>query len=163
MVTLIVVPRVNGSLEFHSHRENANEDVISFANKVENCFMILIGTLDEYLDYQKCTILIEILQSQVSNVSLTNLNRDLAIVLKSRNPTTIEDAFRSALNEEQETKSRFAISKYRDVSNSNSKYCTFCDINVHTLFKSRKRQQNKKYSSNLFTAKYFLLKIPKFH
>ncbi|KAL3274657.1 hypothetical protein HHI36_016037 [Cryptolaemus montrouzieri] len=131
-------------LELHSCKQNANEGVISFANRVENCYIKLLGTLDDTLDDERRNIHTEMLQTQALNVFLMGLNREVAMIVKARNPNTLEDAIRLALSEEQELKSRLEITRYQNVGNSNSRFCTNCNRNGHTSFNCRSQNQSRK-------------------
>ncbi|KAL3273397.1 hypothetical protein HHI36_014843 [Cryptolaemus montrouzieri] len=79
---------------------------MSFANRVENCYIKLLSTLDESMEEEKRKNYTEILQDQALYVFLMGLNRDLAVVVKARSPITLEDAIRIAVNEEQETRKK---------------------------------------------------------
>ncbi|KAL3274338.1 hypothetical protein HHI36_015737, partial [Cryptolaemus montrouzieri] len=131
-------------LELHSCKQNANEGVISFANRVENCYIKLLGTLDDTLDDERRNIHTEMLQTQALNVFLMGLNREVAMIVKARNPNTLEESIRLALSEEQELKSRLEIARYQNVGNSNSRFCTNCNRNGHTSFNCRSQNQGRK-------------------
>ncbi|XP_066144748.1 uncharacterized protein [Euwallacea fornicatus] len=102
-------------LELHSCNQNTNEDVISFANKVENCYIKLLGTLDETASEGHRQGYTELLQKQALSVFLAGLNRDIALIVKAGNPTSLEDAIQLALNEEKEIKSLKEISSVTEV------------------------------------------------
>ncbi|KAL3267627.1 hypothetical protein HHI36_024214 [Cryptolaemus montrouzieri] len=108
-------------LELNPCKPNLNEDVTSFSNRVGNCYLKLSSTLDNYIEPAKCVIYTKISQNQALNVFLMELSRDLAIIVKARNPDPLEDTIRMALNEDQESKSRLEISKYQNVGNSPNK------------------------------------------
>lgn len=138
-------------LELHSCKQNPNEDVISFANKVENCYVKLLGSLDHTVSDEKREGYAELLQGQALSVFLMGLNRDISLIVKSRNPETLEDAIQLALNEEREIKSLREISKYQNVNSNFTRHCTFCNKNGHTSFNCRNKPQTRTYSQNRFT------------
>lgn len=123
-------------LELNSCKQNLHENVMTFASKVENCYVKLLNTLDESLSREARNACINLLKSQALNVFITGLNKDLTILVKSQCPKSLEDAISIALNEEQELKSKFEIQKYQNISNINSNYrhCTNCNKSGHTSY-----------------------------
>lgn len=84
-------------LELHSLRQILGETVISFASKVENCHIKLINISDLFVDAKEaCT---KIIKNQSRNVFIRKLNKELSLILKSRNPDSPEKVI--ALAEEQ--------------------------------------------------------------
>ncbi|XP_072377243.1 uncharacterized protein [Diabrotica undecimpunctata] len=134
-------------LELHSCRQNQTESVMSFANRVEDCYVKLLSTISEP-DELKRTVHTEILQNQALNVFLLGLNKEIALVVKARKPTTLENAISIALTEEQELKSKSEIFKYQNIGNSNPKYCHNCNKNGHTSQHCRLKIQSSSSSSN---------------
>lgn len=98
-------------LELHSCKQGNNESVMSFSNRIENCYIKLLSTMDLDMSAENRKIYTEILQQQALNVFLMGLCQDIAVIVKSRYPKNLEDAVRLALNEEQETKSKSEIAK----------------------------------------------------
>lgn len=121
-------------LELNSCKQGLRENVMSYAAKIENCYIKLINSLDENLTREAREACVNLLKSQALHVFVTGLNRDLALIVKSQRPGTLEDAIAIALAEEQEEKSRLEISKYQIVNNSSVKHCTFCNKTGHTSF-----------------------------
>ncbi|KAJ8935656.1 hypothetical protein NQ314_012705 [Rhamnusium bicolor] len=133
-------------LELNSCKQNAGESVISFSNKVENCYIKLINTLDISLSKEARNACVDLLQNEAMNVFTTGLQKEISILVKSQKPDTLEKATAIALNEEQELKSKFEISKYQNINNSSAKHCTNCNKPSHTFFNCRyNRNQNSKY------------------
>lgn len=52
-------------LELNSCKQNANESVISFSNKVENCYVKLLNSLDDNLDKKAREACINLLKNEV--------------------------------------------------------------------------------------------------
>lgn len=73
---------------------------------------------------------------------LAGLNREIALVVKSRDPDSLEDAVQLALNEEREIKSLREISKYQTINNSNARHCFNCNRSGHTTQNCRNRPPN---------------------
>lgn len=130
-------------LELNSCRQNHNEDVVSFANKVEDCYIKLINSVDSNLSKEARTACIQLLKNEALSVFLTGLNKDLSLIVKSQKPDSLEKAISLALTEEQEQKSKLEIHKYQNVNNSFAKLCNFCNKPGHTTFNCRFRQNQK--------------------
>lgn len=134
-------------LELHSCKQNPNEDVISFANKVENCYIKLLSTLDEAASAEHREGYADLLQKQALSVFLAGLNRDISLIVKSRNPISLEDAVQLALNEEREIKSLREISKYQNINNSNARHCFNCNRSGHTTQNCRSRPSHPNFAT----------------
>lgn len=127
-------------LELHSCKQNFNESIMIFANKVENCYIKLLNSLDATLSAEAREACVNMLKMQALNVFLTGLNKELSILVKSQKPETLESAISIALSEEQELKSKSEIQKYQNVNNSFSKLCSFCNKTGHSNFNCRYKQ-----------------------
>lgn len=121
-------------LELNSCRQNPKESIISYANKVENCYIKLINSLEDNLTTNAREACVNLLKSQALNVFITGLNRDIALIIKSQRPESLEEAINLALIEEQEQISKSEIYKYQQVNNTSTKHCTFCDKTGHSSF-----------------------------
>lgn len=108
-------------LELCSCRQNFGESVLSFSNKVENCYIKLLSTLDETLDSDKREIYSSMFKEQALNVFIAGLNKDLSLITKSQKPNSLEMAISLAMQEEQEQKSKLEISKFQNLNINNSK------------------------------------------
>lgn len=138
-------------LELSSCKQNHNESVLAYANKVENCYIKLINSLDSTNQTQEARqACVELLKSQALSVFITGLNRDLNLILKALQPKTLEDAISMAVVEEQELKSKNEISKFQNLNISNTKHCYKCNKPGHTVVNCRVRSfsgpnQNPKF------------------
>lgn len=123
-------------LELHSLRQLPADNVITFSNKVENCYIKLLNTLDSNLSREAREACTTLLKNQALNVFIRGLNKDISILLKSRNPNTLEEAVALALAEEQEQLSNLEIQK--------QVFCNICKRNNHSTANCRyKNDQNK--------------------
>ncbi|XP_050518958.1 uncharacterized protein LOC114346296 [Diabrotica virgifera virgifera] len=96
-------------LELHSLRQMPSENVMSFSNKVENCYIKLINPLDPNLSPDARNACTKLLKNQALNVFIRGLNKDLSILIKARNPDSLKKAVAVAVAEEQEQLSRQEI------------------------------------------------------
>lgn len=124
-------------LELNSSKQEMNENVMSFATKIENCYVKLINSLDDSLSEEARSACINLLKNEALNVFLTGLNKELSLIVKSQKPTSLESAIALAVNEEQEQKSKLEISKYQNINSSSAKFCNFCNKSGHTSFNCR--------------------------
>lgn len=76
-------------LELHSLRQLSTENVMSFSNKVENCYIKLLNTLDSSLTTEAREACTSLLKNQALNVFIRGLHKDLSILVKSRNPDSL--------------------------------------------------------------------------
>lgn len=130
-------------LELTSCKQNIGENVISYSNKIENCYIKLINSLDPKLPQVARKACIELLKNEALNVFITGLNKDLNILVKSQNPDTLEKAISVALNEEQELKSKQEMFRYQSVNNSSARLCFNCNKPGHTTINCRfKKNEN---------------------
>ncbi|XP_050519475.1 uncharacterized protein LOC126893387 [Diabrotica virgifera virgifera] len=120
-------------LELHSLRQMPSENVMSFSNKVENCYIKLINTLDPNLSPDARNACTKLLKNQALNVFIRGLNKDLSILIKARNPDSLEKAVAVAVAEEQEQLSRQEIFR---------PFCNICKRNNHS-------SNNCRYKNNL--------------
>ncbi|XP_050303799.1 uncharacterized protein LOC126741437, partial [Anthonomus grandis grandis] len=145
-------------LELTSCKQNIGESVISYSNKVENCYIQLINSLDMDLAKEAREACVHLLKSQTLNVFITGLNRELGILVKSQNPDSLEKAISIALNEEREQKSKIEISKYQSVNNSTTRHCFNCNKPGHTTINcrfNRNQRQNSFSHQNSFNKNPF--------
>lgn len=142
-------------LELNSCKQNFGESVISFSNKIENCYIKITNALDVNLSKEAREACINLLKNEALNVFITGLQKDIAVLVKSQKPDTLEKAIAVALNEEQEFKSKQEIFKYQNINNSHAKHCTNCNKAGHTLFNCRfNRNQNFKFKQNEHNIRY---------
>ncbi|XP_025829875.1 GATA zinc finger domain-containing protein 14-like [Agrilus planipennis] len=136
-------------LELNSCKQNTNENVMSYANKVENCYIKLINSLDQNLSREAREACVNLLKNQALNVFVTGLQNNLSIIVKSLKPESLEDAIAFALNEEQEQKSRLEIQKYQNVHNNIAKLCSFCNKSGHSSFNCHFNKNNSHRQHNV--------------
>lgn len=130
-------------LELTSCKQNPGESVISYSNKIENCYIKLINSLDPKLPLVARQACIDLLKNEALNVFITGLNKDLNILVKSQNPDSLEKAISVALNEEQEFKSKQEMLRYQSVNNSSARLCFNCNKPGHTTINCRyKKNEN---------------------
>lgn len=121
-------------LELNSCRQTANENVRSYANKIERCYINLLKTLDKNLNNEGKRACIDLLRNQALNAFLMGLNRELAILVKSREPRTLEEAITLAQSEENEYLSKTEISKFQRVNDQTTRHCIHCNKPGHSSF-----------------------------
>lgn len=142
-------------LELTSCKQNPGENVISYANKIENCYIQLINALDTELPPVAREACVNLLKNEALNVFITGLNKDLNILVKSQTPNTLEKAISIALNEEQELKSKLEIHKYQAVNNSSAKLCFNCNKPGHTTINCRFQRNSYHFSRNQPNIRHF--------
>ncbi|XP_028157301.1 uncharacterized protein LOC114350633 [Ostrinia furnacalis] len=137
-------------LELSSCKQDYNENVLAYANKVENCYVKLINSLESNQSPAARQACVELLKSQALSVFITGLNKDLNLILKALQPKTLEDAISMAVIEEQQLKSKNEISKFQNINATNTKHCYKCNKPGHTVVNCRVRtfsgpKQNTKF------------------
>ncbi|CAG9796680.1 unnamed protein product [Diatraea saccharalis] len=136
-------------LELSRCKQNYNENVIQYANKVENCYIKLINSLDAYNqspDARKACV--DLLKSQALSVFITGLKIDLNLKLKALQPKTLQDAISLAVVKEQQLKGKNEISKFQNLNISNTIHFHKCNKPDHTTVNCRVRsftEPNKKF------------------
>lgn len=121
-------------LELHSCRQNRNESVHDYSNKIENCMVKLINSLDSSMTRVELAACEKLIRNQTLNVFISGLVDPLITIVKSQNPKCLEDAFDIALAEERETISRRETQKFRNVSSYDETRrlkCSVCGRNGH--------------------------------
>lgn len=99
-------------IELNSCKQH-NDDVLNYSQKVESIYVKLLNTIDKTKDSKE--VYTEIYREQALSVFINGLNKDLSILLKTRQPKTFEDAIAYALNEERELKNK-------NVDNASTKF-----------------------------------------
>jgi Retrotransposon gag protein len=122
-------------LELHSLRQLSGDSVMSYANKVENCYIKLLNTLDPDLSTEAKSACTQLIKNQALNVFIRGLNRDLSILIKSRNPESLESAVALAVAEEQEQLSK------QEMFRPFQSYCNICKKNNHSTSNCKFRNQ----------------------
>lgn len=137
-------------LELNSCKQNPSESVMAYSNKVENCYIKLINSLDDSLTKEARSACLDLLKNQALNVFISGLNKDLSLIIKASRPESLENAIALALNEEQELKSKLEISKYTNVNNNFVKHCNLCNKSGHTSYNchSNKNRNIRQIQSN---------------
>lgn len=142
-------------LELHSLRQIQGETVISFANKVENCYIKLINALDSDLSIDAKEACTKLIKNQSLNVFIRGLNKDLSLMVKSRNPDSLEKAISLALAEEQELislqemfKVNCNICKKSNHSTSNCRYKNQPERNIRYFQNKNPNQNPQNYDRN---------------
>lgn len=87
-------------LELSSCRQNVNETVLSYANRIENCLIKLTNSLDNYLTVVEHAACIKLLKTQALNVFIMGLDKDISMIVKAQKPDSLEDAIQYAIAEE---------------------------------------------------------------
>lgn len=136
-------------LELNSCKQLFKENVRSYSNKIENCYIKLLNSLDENLDDTSRTACVNLLKNQAMNVFITGLNRELNLLVKAQKPESLEEAISIALAEEQEQLSKSEISKYQQLNNNIAKHCNYCDKSGHTSFNCYKNVKIKQEPRNV--------------
>lgn len=147
-------------LELNSLRQNYNETVLSYSNKVENCYIKLLNSLDESLEDEARKACSQLLKNQALSVFICGLHKDISLIVKAQKPKDLETAIAIALSEEQETKSKNEIQKFQNLSSNKfqnlNKFCSICNKNNHNTnncrFKSNsntfQKPPNIRYMNN---------------
>jgi uncharacterized protein (UPF0212 family) len=122
-------------LELNSCKQGHNENVLNYSNRIENCYIKLIKSLDQNLTKEAREANVELLKRQALNIFISGLNPQLHILLKSQKPNNFEEAISVAISEEQEIKSRHEMTSKR--YENNIKRCSKCNMNGHLAFQCR--------------------------
>lgn len=144
-------------LELHSCRQNFNEDVMSYANRVETVLQKLIDSVIIGEENQIIKLAHEnLLKTQAQNVFMLGLKGPIATVVKARNPKTFEEAISLAFSEERELLSKNEIFKYQRANESNVLKCSTCNKLGHitsqcTSYKNFTRLNKDKTNQVHFT------------
>lgn len=91
---------------FYSSRQGQNEDVMHFADRVETNLYKLIENVTPTLDATFQETHRQQLEIQAKNVFINGIRDPLALLLKARNPNTLQEAIGLAVTEERELNSR---------------------------------------------------------
>ncbi|XP_023953831.2 probable cyclin-dependent serine/threonine-protein kinase DDB_G0292550 [Bicyclus anynana] len=134
-------------LELNSCKQGNNETVLRYSNRVENCYIKLIKSLDPKLTKEARQANVELLKNQALNIFISGLLPQLHILLKSQKPTTLEDAISIAISEEQEIKSRQEMS-LKHTYNPLIKRCSICNKLGHFSHQCRSQPQIRQMQSN---------------
>ncbi|KAL3265774.1 hypothetical protein HHI36_009972 [Cryptolaemus montrouzieri] len=130
--------------ELGACKQNANETVLSFSNRLESCYVHLLETLDPRLPSNTRLTLTDLFKEQALGVFINGLNKDLSVLVKSQKPSTLEEAVVIATSEEQELKSKNEMSKFQNFHNNlSSKFCTFCNKAGHNNFNCRSKNKSQ--------------------
>lgn len=132
-------------LELSSCKQDFNENILTYASKVENCYVKLINSLDSTNQTSEARqACVELLKSQALSVFITGLNKDLNLILKALQPKTLEEAISMAVVEEQQLKSKNEILKFQNLNSSNTKHCFKCNKPGHTVINCKLRSFSEK-------------------
>ena len=150
-------------LELNSCKQNYKENVISFANRVESCYINVINSIDHTLDNKSRNACVDMIKGIALKVFINGLNKDLTVLVKSQRPSTLENAISLALDEEQQLLSNLEVNRFHNNNHrshnpshinytSKALFCRYCKKSNHTIdkcFKLQNKQQNKNnFSSN---------------
>ena len=133
-------------LELHSCRQNRNESVHDYSNKIENCMVKLINSLDSTMTRVELAACEKLIRAQTLNVFISGLLDPLITIVKSQNPKSLEDAFDIALAEEREIVSRRETQKFRNVNSydeTRRPKCSVCNRNGHLAHNCFKNFSNR--------------------
>lgn len=121
-------------LELHSCRQGRNEPVKEYNNRIENCMVRLIDSIDTNMTQVEISACEKLIRKQTLNVYIAGLNEPLITLVKSQKPENLENAMDIALAEEKELVSRREIQKYQQVNVYNTgkkKICYNCQKPGH--------------------------------
>lgn len=140
-------------LELHSCKQGRNESVRAYANRVENCMVKLLNSLDSDMTQIEIGACEKLIRSQTLNVFISGLNDPLITIIKAHKPACLEDAFDLAIAEEREIISRQESQKYYSVNNANiNKKCFNCNKFGHISSNCRTKQYDRAlYSTKIKT------------
>ncbi|CAH1106648.1 unnamed protein product [Psylliodes chrysocephalus] len=130
-------------LELNSCKQNSNETVMAYSTKIENCYIKLINSLDNSLSRESREACVSLLKEQTLSVFIAGLRPDISLSVKSQRPQSLEKAIATALQEEQEIKSKTEIYKYQSIHNSSVRHCNYCNKPGHTSFNCRFNKSNQ--------------------
>lgn len=129
-------------LELNSCKQNFKENVMSYANRIKKCYIKLINSLNNNLTPEGRQACVNLLKNQALNVFITGLNRDLAIMIKSQKPESLEEAISLALTEEQEQLSKSEIQGFQNINNTHTRHCHHCNKTGHSSFNCHFKNRN---------------------
>lgn len=121
--------------ELNMCRQKPGESVISFSNRLENCYLKLVNSLKLPSDTEQKLACIELIKDQALNIFISGLGNELVILVKAQRPTSLEQAISIALSEERELKFRNAMRN----NYITKPFCDFCKMTNHDTNKCRKR------------------------
>lgn len=145
-------------LELHSCKQLYKENVMSFANRVESCYIKVINSLDHSLEKNSRSACVNLIKNEALNIFLNGLNKDLTILVKSQRPDTLENAIAIALNEEQQLKSKIEINQFHNRHSTNQsdqrifhtkgQFCNYCKKTNHTIDNCYKLKNKTQYQAS---------------
>ena len=130
-------------LELHSARQKRNESASEFATRVENILANLINCVTSGQSREACTHYENLLRAQAMNVFIQGLSENFKIIVKARNPKTLEDAIELAVAEEREYESHIESQRF-----IRRESCTICGKSNH-ISKDCFKNKNKYKAPNL--------------
>lgn len=131
--------------ELHSCIQKPGQDVLSYGNRVEFFLAKLMNSLDPGTTPEERKANVKYLQSEAKEAFIRGLNGDLYTLVKSQNPTSLEDAIAIAQTEEIQLKSKGALSR---ISRSNLTE-QVRKLNIHDYNVNRNQNQNQnRYNAN---------------
>lgn len=89
---MAIRPMGRWQLTLNSCHQNFRENISSYSSRIENCYIKLINSLDETMEATAKSACINLLKTQVLNIFMNGLQKDIALVVKSQNPTDLEEA-----------------------------------------------------------------------
>lgn len=117
-------------MELNSCKQAYNETVLNYSNKIENCYIKLIKTLNSKQSKEAREANIELLKNQALNIFISGLIPQLHILLKSQKPQSFEEVVSIAISEKI---------KSRQEMNSRYPRCINCNKLGHLNFQCRQQ------------------------
>lgn len=136
-------------LELNSCKQNHKESVLSYSNRIENCYVKLLNTVDDNLSDEGRQACVNLLKNQALNAFIAGLNRELLILVKSQKPENLEEAIAIACNEEEEMLSKNEIQKFQNINNATTKHCHYCNKAGHSSFNCFSRNKHRHGDTNV--------------
>ena len=112
-------------MEMHSCKQGPQEKVIDFANRLENSMVKLINCVTAGVERNVAESFGTLIRNQARNVFLVGLLEPLNILVKLRNPNSLETAIELAVAEEREMISRKETQSMFGINNS-KQACQLC-------------------------------------
>lgn len=106
---------------FYSARQGQNESVLQFSERVESNLYKLIDCVTPSLDANYRPKHEEQLRIQAKNIFIGGLRDNLSLLLKARNPDTLEESIGLAITEDRELSSRRDMFNHSQRNNGNYK------------------------------------------
>lgn len=148
-------------LELQNTRQYANELISAYTQRIETCIRRLINTLSLEIDERPDDGQIEIIKKMGLSAFINGVRPEYRLILRSRDPLTVQQASKIAQNEELTLKLQNLHVSYNRTNHHNNsqnnsprrvnfveKFCKYCKRKGHTIEECRTRERNNRTRPN---------------